>query len=291
MDDQPLMLGLIGASGVGKTTLTRGIIRLLGAQGVTPISLDDYLRYSRAERAARGLTDADPAATDLERMAADLAALRAGQTIEKPVYDHVIGAPRCSERVAPTGLVIVYGVLTLTPPVQAELFDLTVYLDPHPDLYRRWREERDVKQRGYTVEQVRAAWPARERDIQRYIAPQRPLADVVLRFGPGTDGLDVQMSLRRRAMAFDLAGIVHAVGATAVVQLRPVAADDDGIPAMLVTAINDPVLDRVSAALRAYLPVQGQLPHDEATDPTVATLTFAQTLVAVILLRQTGGWQ
>ncbi|ACL23572.1 nucleoside/nucleotide kinase family protein [Chloroflexus aggregans] len=289
MDDQPLMLGLIGASGAGKTTLTRGIIRLLGAQGVTPISLDDYLRYSRAERAALGLTDADPAATDLERMAADLAALRRCQTINKPVYDHVAGAPRGSERVAPTGLVIAYGALTLTPPVQAELFDLTVYLDPHPDLYRRWREERDVKQRGYTLAEVQAAWPARERDIQRYITPQRPLADVVLRFGPGTDGLDVQMSLRRRALAFDLASVVQPAESAVAIQIRPVPADEDGLPAVLVSATNDPALQRVSDALRARLPVRGQVAAGEEPSPVSATLTFAQTLVAVMLLRQTVG--
>lgn len=288
MDDQPLMLGLIGASGAGKTTLTRGIIRLLGAQGVTLISLDDYLRYSRAERATLGLTDADPAATDLERMAADLAALRRCQTIDKPIYDHVTGAPRGSERVAPTGLVIAYGALTLTPPVQAELFDLTVYLDPHPDLYWRWREERDVKQRGYTVEQVRAAWPARERDIQRYIVPQRPLADVVLRFGPGTDGLDVQMSLRRRALTFDVASVAQPLEAATAIQIQLVPADQDGLPAVLVNATNDPALQRVSNALRARLPVRGQVATGEEPPPAPATLTFAQTLIATLLLQGRG---
>lgn len=288
MDDQPLMLGLIGASGAGKTTLTRGIIRLLGAQGVTPISLDDYLRYSRAERAELGLTDADPAATDLERMAADLMALRAGQTVAKPVYDHVAGAPRGSERVAPTGLVIAYGALTLTPPVQAELFDLTVYLDPDPELYRRWREERDVKQRGYTIDQVRAAWPARERDIQSYIAPQRPLADVVLRFVPVADRLDVQMSLRRRALAFNVTNVIQMAGATAAIQTQSAPADGDGLPAVLITATNDPALDRVSEALRARLPVRGQVTTSEEPAPAHALLTFAQTLIATLLLQGRG---
>ncbi|WP_298820720.1 uridine kinase [Chloroflexus sp.] len=285
MRDQPFMLGLIGASGAGKTTLTRGIVRLLGAQGVTPISLDDYLRYSRAERAARGLTDADPAATDLERMARDLVALRSGQIIEKPIYDHEIGAPRGSERVAPTGLVIAYGALTLTPPVQAELFDLTVYLDPEPDLYRRWREERDVNQRGYTLDEVRAAWPARERDLQRYIAVQRPLADVVLRFQSGSPGYDAQMSLRRRASGFDLAGVVRGTDAAAAIQIQPVNSDEDGLPAMLVKATNHPALERVNDALRARLPARGQVVSSEEPTTAYPTLTFAQTLIATLLLQ------
>ncbi len=286
MRDQPLMLGLIGASGAGKTTLTRGIVRLLGAQGVTPISLDDYLRYSRAERTALGLTDADPAATDLDRMARDLIALRAGQMIDKPVYDHVVGAPRGSERVAPTGLVIAYGALTLTPPVQAELFDLTVYLDPDPELYHRWREERDVNQRGYTLAEVQAAWPARERDLQRYIVVQRQLADVVLRFQPGPTGVEAQMSLRRRALKFALTDVVQAADATATVRVQAVAADGDGLPATLVSVTNHPNVERVSSVLRARLPVRGQVTAGEELTPAYPALTFAQTLIATLLLQE-----
>ncbi|MBO9319187.1 MAG: uridine kinase [Chloroflexus sp.] len=286
MRDQPLMLGLIGASGTGKTTLTQGIVRLLGAQGVTPINLDDYLRYSRAERAVRGLTDADPRATDLDRMAADLAALRAGQTIEKPIYNHKTGVPQGSERVAPTGLVIAYGALTLTPPVQPDLFDLTVYFDPDPELYRRWREERDVRQRGYTPEEVRMAWPARERDIQRYIAVQRPLADVVLRFLPGEMGYDLQMWLRRRALAFDVVSALADAGQGAAVQIQSVAADDDGLPATVINATSDPALDRLSEGLRSRLPVSGQVSTGEMVQGTHPTLTFAQTLIATLLLQR-----
>lgn len=278
------MLGLVGASGSGKTTLTQGIVRLLGAHGVTPVNLDDYLRYSRAERAVRGMTDADPAAIDLDRMAADLVALRAGRTIEKPVYDHTIGAPRGSERVAPTGLVIAYGALTLTPPVQVELFDLTVYFDPHPALYRRWREERDVLQRGYTLAEVQAAWPARERDIQQYIVVQRPLADVVVRFVPEETGIDLRLLLRRRALTFDVARVVQETGVSAV-QIQQLAADEDGLPAVLVTATSDPALDRLSEALRARLPRSGQVTGD-SLNATHPTLRFAQTLIATLLLHK-----
>ncbi len=287
MRDQPLMLGLIGASGAGKTTLTRGIVRLLGAQGVTPISLDDYLRYSRAERAALGLTDADPAATDLARMAADLVALRAGQTIEKPVYDHTLGAPRGSERVAPTALVIAYGALTLTPPVQADLFDLTVYLDPDPTLYHQWREDRDVRQRGYTLAEVRAAWPARERDMQRYIAVQRPLADVVLRFEPAAagSGIDLKLWLRQRALVFDVAAAARAADVAHLMQVETNHVAEDGLATTLVTVRADPALDRLSALLRAQLPIAGQVAGDDAA-PAHPTLMFAQTLIAVLLLQQ-----
>jgi phosphoribulokinase len=90
------MLGLVGESAAGKTTLVRGVVRLLGRDGVTPLCLDDYHRYSRAELQACGLTAADPAANDLGLMAVHLAELRAGRRISKPLYDHRSGTLRWS---------------------------------------------------------------------------------------------------------------------------------------------------------------------------------------------------
>lgn len=195
---RPLMLGLVGESAAGKTTLTRGVVRVLGRDGVTPLCLDDYHRYSRVDRLARGITAADPAANDLATMADHLATLRTGGRITKPVYDHRNGVVRGPEVVAPTGLVVAYGMLTLTPPAAPELFDLTVYLDPDPALRRAWRLARDVQERGYTPTEVTANAAAHERDAARFVQLQRPLVDLVVRFrpAPGFKGLDAELLLR-----------------------------------------------------------------------------------------------
>lgn len=193
------MLGLVGESAAGKTTLTRGVVRMLGRDGVTPLCLDDYHRFSRADRLARGLTAADPVANDLATMAAHLAELRAGGRISKPVYDHRSGSLRGPELVAATGLVLAYGMLTLTPPASPALFDLTVYLDPDPALRRAWRLARDVQERGYTPAEVLHSAPAHDRDAARFVQIQRPLADIVVRFRPcrlPSDDLDAEVVLR-----------------------------------------------------------------------------------------------
>jgi phosphoribulokinase len=104
--------------------------------------------------------------------------------------------------VAATGLVVAYGMLTLTPPSASELFDLTVYLDPDPALRRAWRLARDTSERGYTADEVMALAPARERDAARFVRLQRPRADVVVRFRPHGDNsaeLDVELSQRHRS--------------------------------------------------------------------------------------------
>jgi phosphoribulokinase len=195
---RPLLLGIVGESAAGKTTLARGVVRLLGTHGVTPVCLDDYHRYSRAERAQHGLAASDPAANHLAQMAADLAALRAGQVICKPIYDHRQGVLREPEIVAPLGLVIAYGMLTLTPPELADLFDLTIYLDPAPELLARWRLSRDVRERGYSVADVVAGAVERRTAAARFIQPQRRRANLVIRFQPTPDDrLAAELWLRR----------------------------------------------------------------------------------------------
>ncbi|MCG8350132.1 MAG: phosphoribulokinase [Chloroflexales bacterium] len=207
MNTHPLMLGIVGDSATGRVTLTSGIVRVLGRKGVTPLCLDDYHRYSRSERAAQGLTPLDPTTNNLELMTRHLSLLRRGENITKPIYDHRSGAMRGPELVRATSLVIAYGLLPLSTPELAGLFDFTAYLDPAPDLQRHWKIQRDVARRGYTPEQVLAEREARERDAARYLKPQRQSADMVVRFFPppgvaaaqaDPHHLSVEVTLRHR---------------------------------------------------------------------------------------------
>ncbi|NTU84031.1 MAG: uridine kinase, partial [Chloroflexales bacterium] len=230
---RPLMLGLVGNSASGKTTLVRGVVRLLGHNGVTPVCLDDYHRYSRADLRALGLTHADPAANNLDLMAEHLATLRAGGTINKPLYDQRTGTLRDPEVVAATGLVIAYGMLTLTPPPLAGLFDLTVYLEPDQAMRQTWRLARDVRERGYTPEEFMALRDIRERDAARFIAVQRPLADLVVRFHSAPGGISAELLLRRDRDLGPLAPALDALAAAPPpgLALDRAIIDDDGHPA------------------------------------------------------------
>lgn len=249
------MLGLVGESAAGKTTLVRGVVRILGREGVTPLCLDDYHRFSRADLLARGLTGADPAANDVELMLAHLAALRAGGRISKPVYDHHTGTLRGPEVVAATGLVVAYGMLTLADPRAAELFDLSVYLDPDAELRRAWRLARDVSERGYTAEAVAALEPARARDAERFVRAQRPLADVVVRLRPhagdrAQPDLDVEVGLRRKDGPDPLC-VALAAAPIPGLRVEQAAADEDGRPCdrVLVDALIEPEPAAAAAAL------------------------------------------
>ena len=106
-----MILGIVGDSAAGKTTLTSGIAAILGPERVACICSDDYHRYGRAERAALRLTALDPACNYLDIFEQHLRLLRQGQPILKPVYDHRDGTLAAPEYVEPRPYIIVEGLL------------------------------------------------------------------------------------------------------------------------------------------------------------------------------------
>jgi len=198
------MLGIAGDSGAGKNTLVRGLVRMLGTGGVTPISLDGYHRYDRAERIARGLTSLDPANNDLDTLIEHLHTLRRGGRIVKPVYDHRAGLHREPELVVATDLVVASGLLTLANDDLAACFDLSVYLEPDEALRLQWKRQRDLNERGYSAAQIEREQLLRQQDAQRFVHPQRRRADLIVTFyfpdGAETDVAKLALRIKQRHM-------------------------------------------------------------------------------------------
>src|SRR5580692_8614568 len=97
----PVLIAVVGDSGSGKTTLSSCIAQAVGPERTTLICLDDYHRYDRVERDRRGITALDPECNRLDLVAEHLAALRAGASVTKPVYDHHDGTFAPDEIVTP----------------------------------------------------------------------------------------------------------------------------------------------------------------------------------------------
>ena len=195
---RPIFVAIGGDSGSGKSTLTAGFYRIFPHDQITSVCLDDYHGLDRRERKLIGVTALDPRANNFALMENQLLALKRGNPIMKPVYDHSDGTFRAPEEVQPKEVVAVQGLHPFLVPGVRGLFDLSVWLDPEEELKHRWKVQRDVAKRGYTEAQVREEIAAREPDVAAYITPQRRFADLVVRFyRPGKNGAgDEHLSVR-----------------------------------------------------------------------------------------------
>lgn len=198
MEQRPIILSVVGDSGAGKTTLTAGVAAILGPGRVVTLRLDDYHRYTRAEREARGLTPLHPDCNYLDLMEEHLQQLALGRPVVKPVYNHATGNFDARQHLEPAPFVVAEGLLGLATPRLREPAHVKVFLDPPEDLRERWKLQRDSVLRGYTREQVLAEIARRRPDGAEFIRPQRGWADVVVRFYPNGHGdrLNVRLVLR-----------------------------------------------------------------------------------------------
>jgi phosphoribulokinase len=190
MSNRPIILGIVGDSGAGKTTLTSGIAQILGRENITVIGTDDYHRYDRAQRAEIGITALHPDCNYLDIMQQHLALLRTGQPILKPIYNHHSGTFDPPQYIKPNKFLIVEGLLGYSTRALRDCYDVKVYLAPPESLRHGWKIKRDTLKRGYTQAQVLAELQKRESDSEAYIRPQRQWADLVVGFYPPVTAAD-----------------------------------------------------------------------------------------------------
>ena len=193
---RPIMLCLVGDSGAGKSTLSNGCVAILGPDRVTDICLDDYHSLDRVGRQERHITALHPDCNHLDLIAQHMALLRRGETIFKPVYDHSDGTFGPPEFVTPKPIVLVHGLHALYTPELRRQWDVSVFLDPDPELRIAWKIGRDMSNRGYARAEVLQALEHRRHDSETYVMPQREKADIVISFFPPADYATVQDNTR-----------------------------------------------------------------------------------------------
>ncbi len=185
----PVVLGIAGASGSGKTTLALELARTL--KGLH-FPLDHYYRdlthLPFEERVSQNFDD--PATIDSSLLAAHVAALARGETIDRPVYDFATytRAAGQTEAIRVGAYLLVEGLFALYYPELMPLYHLRVYVDTPDDVCFERRVKRDVEQRGRTPESVQRQYDATVRPASvRFVRPTVKWADLVL---DGTEALD-----------------------------------------------------------------------------------------------------
>jgi uridine kinase len=178
----PFVLGIIGDSGSGKSTVARGVRELIGPARVATVELDDYHRYSRAERQELGLTALNPMVHNLSLVQEHLNLLRRGRPVRHRSYDHTDGTFGPVRVLEPEEVVIVRGLLGFPTEELRGAYDLTAFLYPEPDLLFRWKLRRDTKSRGYSEAEVLKSIARHLLDSKLYVLPQADRADLVVRY-------------------------------------------------------------------------------------------------------------
>lgn len=181
---RPIILGIVGDSASGKSTIAEGIAEILGPDKVITICSDDYHKMDRKERDRLGVTALNPEINHINIAEQHIQLLREGQPILKPVYDHVSGTFGHCQYVEPKEYVIVEGLLGYATRAMRDCYDVKIYLEPDEALRTKWKIQRDTKVRGYSQERVLQVLEKRREDREKYIQPQRTFADMVVSFYP-----------------------------------------------------------------------------------------------------------
>lgn len=182
--DRVVLIGVAGDSGCGKSTFLRRLADLFGEATMTVICLDDYHSLDRKGRKVAGVTALNPKANNFDLMYEQIKALKNGEEIMKPIYNHETGLLDPPELIKPSPIVVIEGLHPMHDERVRSLLDFSVYLDIDDEVKIAWKIQRDMAERGHSYEDVLAAINSRRPDFQAYIDPQKQHADAVIQVLP-----------------------------------------------------------------------------------------------------------
>ena len=195
---QPLVIGVAGGSGSGKTTVVRRILDALEDSKVSVLEHDRYYRDRNdlrlEERAALNYDHPDSLETDL--LVKHLNDLRAGRAVDAPVYDFARHARvAATERITPSRALIVEGILIYTDAALRNLMDIKVFVDTDDDTRFIRRLQRDTAERGRTMQSVIDQYLSTVKPMHlEFVEPSKRYADVIIPQG-GHNAVAIDMLL------------------------------------------------------------------------------------------------
>lgn len=180
----PLIIGIAGGSGSGKSTVARNVAAALGDVSVAFIDMDAYyLDHGHLPLEDRKLVNWDhPNVFDWEHLVRHLGALASGEAIDKPVYDFVAHARATTTvRIPPADVVVIDGILLFTDPRVRDLCDIKVFVDADADIRLIRRIRRDMAKRGRPLAEIVEQYLATVQPMHlEFVEPSKRYADVIV---------------------------------------------------------------------------------------------------------------
>ncbi|HUS14804.1 MAG TPA: uridine kinase [Chloroflexia bacterium] len=197
---RPLVIGIAGGSGSGKTTVTNAIMAAAGPEQVALLQQDSYYRdFGDLSAKARLAINWDhPNTLENELLVEHVAALRAGQPVAMPSYDFRAYRRRPEALpVSPRPVIIVEGILILVERDLRDLMDIKVFVDIDADVRFVRRLQRDLSERGRSVESVIAQYMGTVRPMHlEFVEPSKRYADLIVPQG-GHNRVAIEMLVAR----------------------------------------------------------------------------------------------
>lgn len=180
---RPLVVGIAGGTGSGKTTVAHKLAASMPGRAIT-IEHDAYYRdQAHLSFEERGKINYDhPASLESDLLASHLRTLREGTAVDIPIYDFATHTRRTETRhIAPARVVIVEGILVFTEPALREQMDIKIFVDTDSDIRLIRRIRRDLEQRGRTFQSVRDQYYQTVRPMHiEHVEPSKRWADLIV---------------------------------------------------------------------------------------------------------------
>ena len=201
---KPLIIGIAGGSGSGKSTVARRVAEQLGRSSVAFIDMDAYYRdHAHLDMDARRRVNWDhPDVFDWELLVEQLGLLAAGQGIQKPVYDYVKHTRSAAcKAIPPADVIVVDGILLFVEERIRELCDVKVFVDADADVRLIRRIRRDMAKRGRPLDEILDQYLTTVQPMHlQFVEPSKRYADVIVPRG-GHNAVAIEMivaKIRRR---------------------------------------------------------------------------------------------
>ena len=180
----PLVIGIAGGSGSGKTTVAQGILQRVGPDRIAFIQHDSYYKdLSGLPPTQRSEINFDhPNSLETELLIKHIASLRDGKSVEVPIYDFSTDS-RTNQTftIQPRNVIIVEGILIFTEAALRKMLDVKIFVDTDPDLRFIRRLERDITERGRATESVIKQYLSTVRPMHlEFVEPSKRYADVII---------------------------------------------------------------------------------------------------------------